>query len=77
MKILVTGGTGKVGAQVVEELQKRKADIRLLVRKEGATTPKGVEVAIGDLLDPVSVQKALHGADTPTIPPWPRNLQPD
>ena len=27
MKILVTGGTGKVGAQVVEELQKRKADI--------------------------------------------------
>ena len=63
MKILVTGGTGKVGAQVVEELQKRKADIRLLVRKEGATTPKGVEVAIGDLLDPVSVQKALHGVD--------------
>jgi len=63
MKILVTGGTGKVGAQVVKELQKRKADIRLLVRKEGAQTPKGVEVAIGDLLDPVSVQKALHGVD--------------
>ena len=63
MKILVTGGTGKVGAQVVEELQKRKADIRLLVRKEGATTPKGVEVAIGDLLDPVSVEKALRGVD--------------
>jgi len=63
MKILVTGGTGKVGAQVVKELQKRKADIRLLARKEGAQTPKGVEVAIGDLLDPVSVQKALHGVD--------------
>jgi uncharacterized protein YbjT (DUF2867 family) len=63
MKILVTGGTGKVGAEVVKELQKRKADIRLLVRKEGAATPKGVEVAIGDLLDPVSVQKALHGVD--------------
>jgi len=63
MKILVTGGTGKVGVQVVKELQKRKADIRLLARKEGAQTPKGVEVAIGDLLDPVSVQKALHGVD--------------
>src|ERR1022692_763535 len=63
MKILVTGGTGKVGAEVVKELQKRNADIRLLVRKEGAPTPKGVEVAIGDLLDPVSVQKALHGVD--------------
>jgi uncharacterized protein YbjT (DUF2867 family) len=35
----------------------------LLVRKEGDPTPKGVEVAIGDLLDPVSVQKALQGVD--------------
>ena len=59
----VIGGTGKVGAEVVKELQKRKADIRLLVRKEDAPTPKGIEVAIGDLLDPVSVQKALHGVD--------------
>jgi uncharacterized protein YbjT (DUF2867 family) len=63
MKILVTGGTGRVGAEVVKELQKRNADIRLLVRKEGDGSPKGVEVAIGDLLDPVSVQKALHGVD--------------
>jgi uncharacterized protein YbjT (DUF2867 family) len=61
MKILVIGGTGKVGAEVVKELQKRKADIRLLVRKEGTPTPQGVEVVIGDLLDPVSVEKAMHG----------------
>jgi uncharacterized protein YbjT (DUF2867 family) len=47
----------------VKELQNRNADIRLLVRKEGDGSPKGVEVAIGDLLDPVSVQKALHGVD--------------
>jgi uncharacterized protein YbjT (DUF2867 family) len=63
VKILVIGGTGNVGAQVVKELQKREADIRLLVRKEDAPTPKGIEVAIGDLLDPVSVQKALQGVD--------------
>jgi uncharacterized protein YbjT (DUF2867 family) len=63
MKILVTGGTGRVGAEVVKELQKRKAEIRLLVRTEGDRTPKGVEVAVGDLLDPVSVQKALNGVD--------------
>ncbi len=63
MKILVTGGTGKVGIEVVKELQKRNADLRLLVRKEGVPVPKGVEIAIGDLLDPVSVEKALHGVD--------------
>jgi uncharacterized protein YbjT (DUF2867 family) len=63
MKILVTGGTGNVGREVVKELQKRNADIRLLIRKEGVPVPKGVEIAIGDLLDPVSVEKALHGVD--------------
>jgi uncharacterized protein YbjT (DUF2867 family) len=71
MKILVTGGTGRVGAEVVKELQKRKAETRLLVRKESDRTPKGVEVAIGDLLDPVSVQKALRGVDT-RLPARPR-----
>jgi len=63
MKILVIGGTGNVGAEVMKELQKRKANIRLLVRKEAATTPQGVEVAVGDLLDPGSVQMALRGVD--------------
>ena len=63
--ILVTGGTGNVGGAVVEELLKRGADVRVLARKhpgEGKL-PGGVEVAIGDLLDPVSVQKALEGVD--------------
>jgi uncharacterized protein YbjT (DUF2867 family) len=63
MKILVTGGIGHVGSEVVKELQKRKADIRLLVRKEDTATPAGVEKAVGDLLDPVSVQKAMEGVD--------------
>ena len=63
MRILVTGGTGRVGSEVVKELQKRNADIRLLVRKNDGTTPTGVEAAIGDLLDPVSVEKAMDGVD--------------
>jgi|ERR1035441_206911 uncharacterized protein YbjT (DUF2867 family) len=63
MKILVTGGTGHVGSEVVKELQKHKADIRLLVRKEDTPTPAGVEKAVGDLLDPVSVEKAMEGVD--------------
>ena len=63
MKILVTGATGHVGTEVVKELLKRKAKVRMLMRKEGAQTPKEVEVAIGDLTDPISVRQAMHGVD--------------
>jgi uncharacterized protein YbjT (DUF2867 family) len=65
MKILVTGGTGKVGSEVIKELIKRNASVRALVRKQETSTkmPKGVEIIQGDLLDPVSVRKALNGVD--------------
>jgi len=65
MKILVTGGTGKVGSEVIKELVKRKASVRALVRKQEASTamPEGVEAFLGDLLDPVAVHKALEGVD--------------
>jgi len=65
MKILVTGGTGHVGSAVIKELVKRNANVRALVRKQEAsgTMPKGVEVVVGDLLDPVAVRKALDGVD--------------
>ena len=65
MKILVTGGTGKVGSQVLQELGKRGADVRALVRKQedGTKLPAGVEAVTGYLLDPVSVEKALDGVD--------------
>src|ERR1700683_3721116 len=63
MKILVTGGTGRIGSGVLRELRKRGADVRVLVRKKGTSLPDGVEVAVGDLLDPVSVQNAMDGVD--------------
>ena len=65
MKILVTGSTGKVGSAVLSELLKRDADVRIFARKQddAKPSPKGVEVASGDLLDPVSVEKALDGID--------------
>ena len=45
MKILVTGGTGNVGGAVVKELLKRKANVRVLARKqpEEGKLPAGVE----------------------------------
>ena len=65
MKILVTGGTGNVGGAVVRELLKRGAEVRVLARKqpEAGKLPAGVEVVIGDLLDPVSVEQAMVGVD--------------
>lgn len=65
MKVLVTGGTGKVGSEVIKELVKRNVSVRALVRKQEASTkmPKGVEIIQGDLLDPVSIRKALDGVD--------------
>jgi uncharacterized protein YbjT (DUF2867 family) len=63
MKILAIGGTGRVGSAVVQELLRRKAEVRIFAHKEDAHAPKGVEVAVGDLMDPVSVGKALVGVD--------------
>ena len=69
MKVLVTGSTGTVGSEVLKELRKRDAAIRILVRKQDESkpspqrAPEGAEVMVGDLLDPVSVEKALDGVD--------------
>jgi nucleoside-diphosphate-sugar epimerase len=63
MKIPVIGGTGNVGSEVVKELTKRHADVRLLVRKPVEKTTPALETVVGDLLDPVSIEKAMNGVD--------------
>jgi uncharacterized protein YbjT (DUF2867 family) len=65
MTILVTGATGTVGRQVVEQLSQRGADVRALVRDPAkARFPAGVHVVQGDLLDVDSVRSALSGVST-------------
>jgi uncharacterized protein YbjT (DUF2867 family) len=65
MKILVTGATGTVGGEVVKALLQRRADVRALTRKQPrpGTFPGAVEIALGDLSDPVSVAEAMKGVD--------------
>ena len=65
MTILVTGATGTVGRQVVEQLTKRGADIRALVRDPAkANFAAGVSVVQGDLLDIDSLREAFAGVST-------------
>ncbi|MGJ5140104.1 SDR family oxidoreductase [Bradyrhizobium oligotrophicum] len=65
MTILVTGATGNVGRRVVEQLVKRGADVRALVRDPAkANFPAGVQIAQGDLLDIDSLSGAFSGVST-------------
>ena len=65
MTILVTGATGTVGQQVVQQLVHRGAQVRALVRNPGkAAFPAGVEVVQGDMLDVDSMRAALSGVSS-------------
>jgi uncharacterized protein YbjT (DUF2867 family) len=65
MTILVTGATGTVGRSVVEQLVKRGADVRALVRDPAkASFQAGVTAVKGDLLDVASMRSALSGVST-------------
>ena len=63
MKVLVTGVTGTVGTKVVKALLQRGADVRALTRErpKPSTFPGAVEIALGDLGDPVSLAEAIKG----------------
>jgi uncharacterized protein YbjT (DUF2867 family) len=63
MKVLAIGGAGHVGSEVVKELLKRNAEVDVLVRKEGTKVSEGAKAVVGDLLDPVFLEKALDGID--------------
>ncbi|WP_439891204.1 SDR family oxidoreductase [Ralstonia sp. 25C] len=65
MTILVTGATGRIGRQVVNQLVTRGADVRTLVRDPAkAHFPAGVDVVQGDMLDIESLRRAFVGVKT-------------
>jgi uncharacterized protein YbjT (DUF2867 family) len=65
MTILVTGATGTVGRNVVDQLLARGAAVRALVRDPSkADLPAGVAIVKGDLLDVDALRTALSGVST-------------
>jgi nucleoside-diphosphate-sugar epimerase len=66
MRILVTGGTGKVGSAVIDRLAARGDEVVALVRDVAAARealPAGVELARGDVTEPASLAAACEGID--------------
>jgi uncharacterized protein YbjT (DUF2867 family) len=64
--ILVAGGTGTLGTQLVRRLSDRGLPVRVLTRDpaRAAHLPGSVEVLTGDLRDSAAVAAAVHGATT-------------
>ncbi len=61
--ILVTGGTGTVGGELVRLLVERGADVRLLARDPAKVAVEGVQVVAGDLSRPETLAPAFDGVD--------------
>jgi uncharacterized protein YbjT (DUF2867 family) len=64
--VLVVGGTGALGGQVVDALLARGRSVRALARPTsdtGQLEAAGVEIARGDMMDPGSLLRAMTGTD--------------
>jgi len=65
MTILVTGATGRVGRNVIQQLSRRGARVRVLTRDPAkADFGGGVEVVKGDLLDIEALRATFSGVRT-------------
>jgi len=60
-RILVTGGTGTLGRQVVPRLREAGCDVRVLSRRTREAAD-GIEYVTGDLLKDEGTQAAVDGA---------------
>ena len=65
MRILVIGGTGTVGSQVVRELVRRGVEVRVLTRnpEKVKSLPEEAKPFRGDLLDPGTIRSVFTGVD--------------
>lgn len=65
MKVLVIGGTGAIGGEVIKSVRGRGADVRCMSRftNKLKSLPPGVEACVGDLEKPGSLVMAFDGVD--------------
>ncbi|HEY8699839.1 MAG TPA: SDR family oxidoreductase [Arthrobacter sp.] len=64
--VLVVGGTGMLGGQVITQLLGRGRQVRALVRPGSDATrleAAGAAIARGDMMDPGSLLRAMEGVD--------------
>src|SRR5262249_54483469 len=62
--ILVIGGRSKIGSAVLDELGRRGASVRALLRSsEQSALPPSIETVTGDLGDPASLEDAMQGVE--------------
>ncbi|MEV0399945.1 NAD(P)H-binding protein [Actinoallomurus sp. NPDC050550] len=70
--ILVTGATGNVGRNVIEQLVEAGEEVRALTRRpDRAGLPDTVEVVRGDLAEPDTLPAALRGVEAAFLFPVP------
>lgn len=65
--VLVAGGSGFIGSHLVERLTAKGYKVRVLVRENSDTKfirSLGIDLCVGDLLKPDSLNTALYGIDT-------------
>jgi dTDP-L-rhamnose 4-epimerase len=71
-RVLITGGAGFIGRRLALNLLRRGHRVRLLDSlieqvhggRRPATLPREAELLVGDVRDPVALQKALAGVDS-------------
>lgn len=65
--ILLTGGSGYVGGRLIPLLEQQAVKLRCLARspeKLRSRVRPTTEIVLGDVLDPTSLERALHGVHT-------------
>jgi uncharacterized protein YbjT (DUF2867 family) len=65
--LLLTGGSGYVGGRLIPLLEQQPVRLRWLARspeKMRSRVQPGTDIVQGDVLDPASLDRALHGVQT-------------